>query len=105
VSGAIPWIAAGGYELGRRVITNPWFWNLLQLYLYGEQEHEIHDLMRTMQEQGRAVGPQQQIPGAPEGCVWPPRVGTGEWYDMLHEIEMEMAANPPRHPHRCHCED
>lgn len=101
----LPWIGAGAYELGRRAITSPWFWNFLQLGLYAEQEHEIHDLMRAMREHTQAVGGQEQIPGAPPGCVWPPRVGTGEWYDMLDEMENELALSPRRACAPWHCGD
>jgi hypothetical protein len=93
----LPWIGAGAYELGRRAISNPWFWNALQLFLWGEQEYELHDVARTLREQQHAAGEQQQIPGAPQGCVWPPRVGSGEWYDLLETMENEMAMVPRRY--------
>lgn len=92
--GVLPWVAAGGYELGRRAITSPWFLNLLQLYLWGEQEVEIRTIQRAIDRHMAGAEP-EQIPGAPEGCVWPPRVGSGDWYDMIEELETEFAASGP----------
>lgn len=87
----LPWIGAGAYELGRRAASSPWFWNLLQLYLYGEQEVELHHLQQAYERLAEGTGEGGTPP--PTRQPYPP-VGSAEWNEEMNYWENELAGWP-----------
>jgi hypothetical protein len=97
-AGILPWAAAGAWELGRRAASSPWFWNVLQLYLYGEQEVELHHLQQAYDRLASEAGA-PDIGAQPNVHV--PPVGSAQWNEDMMYWENEVAGWPELWGTRC----